>query len=69
MKGWREGMQKVSLTKLQVDKLGLSIAASKRNVDSVLNNENVTLEIEDTALAYSFFHEAERLGVTCKLIM
>jgi hypothetical protein len=37
--GWREGLDKVSLTKLQVDMLGKSLVESKLNVDSLLEDK------------------------------
>lgn len=67
MESWKVGLMKVSLTKLQVEKLNISLKESKDNVDSLLNGEQIALEIEDVNLAEEFFKEAERLGVNCKL--
>ena len=47
MESWREGLQKVALTKLQHEKLGLSLSESKRNVDMLLDDQIIILEIED----------------------
>lgn len=68
LKGWREGFEKVSLTKLQVNMLGKSLKESKLNVDSLLNDEDVSIEIDDVDLADEFLREAEKIGVTCKLL-
>lgn len=68
LESWREGLEKVSLTKLQMDKLGISLKESKSNVDSLLEDEKIILEIDDENLAIEFFKEAERIGVNCKLL-
>lgn len=65
---WREGLEKVSLTKLQMDKLGLSLKESKSNVDSLLEDEKIILEIDDENLAREFLNEAEKIGVNCKFL-
>nr|WP_315154711.1 hypothetical protein [uncultured Flavobacterium sp.] len=68
LEGWREGLEKVSLTKLQMDKLGISLKESKSNVDSLLEDERIILEIDDENLANEFLKEAQKIGVNCKLI-
>jgi len=68
LEGWQEGLEKVSLTKLQIDKLGISLKESKSNVDSLLENEKIILEIDDENLAKEFLEEAQKIGVDCKLI-
>lgn len=35
---WREGLEKISLTKLQVNMLGKTLTESKSNVDSLLDD-------------------------------
>ena len=67
MKGWREGMEKVSLTKLQVELLKLSLKESKSNVDSLLDNDIVIIEIKDAIVAKEFFKKAEDIGVICEI--
>ncbi len=64
---WREGIQSVSLCKMQVEKLGLRLKEAKINVDLLLNDEKVVFEIEDEILAREFILESEKLGVTCSL--
>jgi len=67
LEGWNEGLQKVSLTKLQIDLLGKSLKESKLNVDYLLDDKKVTIEIENLDLANEFIKEAEKIGVICKL--
>lgn len=66
---WREGLEKVSLTKLQVSMLGISLTQSKNNVDSLLNDKKVVLEIDDLDLANEFVKEAENIGVNCEIVI
>lgn len=68
LESWREGLEKVSLTKLQIEKLGISLKKSKSNVDSLLEDEKIILEIDDEILAKEFLNEAEKLGVNCKFM-
>ena len=68
MESWREGIMMVSLTKLQYEKLGLSLYESKRNADMLLEDQIIILEIEDENVAREFFEEADRFGVNCKMI-
>ena len=66
--GWREGLEKVALTKLQVDLLGMSLRESKTNVDSLLDDKKVVIEIDDLELAHEFMKNADKIGVNCRLI-
>jgi len=66
---WREGLEKISLTKLQVDMLGKSLRESKTNVDSLLDNKKVIIEIDNIDLANEFLKEAEKVGVNCELLI
>ncbi|MFB3389575.1 hypothetical protein [Flavobacterium sp. LAR06] len=68
LESWREGLQKVSLTKLQHEKLGISLLDSKTNTDLLLDDRIVILEIEDIEIAKEFLKQAERIGVNCKII-
>jgi hypothetical protein len=65
---WREGLEKVSLTNLQVRMLGKSLSESKKNVDSLLDYRKVILEIESLDLANEFSQMAEKIGVNCELV-
>lgn len=66
---WRDGLEKISLTKLQVRLLGKSLTESKLNVDSLLDDKKIVIEIDDLELAHEFLNEAEKIGVNCKLIV
>jgi len=68
LESWREGLLKVSLTKLQNKKLGMSLIDSKTNTDMLLEDQIIVLEIEDKIIAREFFEEAEKLGVNCKFL-
>lgn len=65
---WRDGFEKVSLTKLQVDMLGRSLRASKMNVDVLLDDKKVAIEIDNIDLANEFLKAAEEIGVNCRLL-
>lgn len=62
MESWRYGLQVVCLTKLQYEKLSLSLLESKRNADMLLEDQIIILEIEDENVAREFFEEADRFG-------
>lgn len=64
---WREGLKKVTLTKLQVGMLGKSLKESKLNVDSLLDGKKIVIEIDNLDLAHKFLTEADKIGVTCTL--
>lgn len=68
LESWREGLQKVSLTKLQHEKLGISLLDSKTNTDLLLDDHIIILEIENIELAQEFLREVERIGVNCKIL-
>lgn len=66
---WREGLEKVSLTKLQRDMLGKSLRESKTNVDFLLSGKNVIIEVETIDLADEFLKEANKIDVDCELLI
>ena len=68
LESWREGLQKISLSKLQNEKLGMSLTDSKKNVDMLLDDHSIIFEIEDEIVAQEFLVEAKRLGVNCKIL-
>ena len=67
MNGWREGLEKVSLTKLQVELLNNSLIESKNNVDKLLEGEKIKLIVEDVKLAKQFILRASEIGVLCEV--
>ena len=66
--GWRDGFEKVSLTKLQMELLNISLKESKKNVDSLLNGEEIILEIGDDSISKDFLEKANEIGVNCKIL-
>ncbi|WP_394776899.1 hypothetical protein [Flavobacterium sp.] len=68
MESWRYGLEKVSLTKLQYEKLGMSLKDSKTNTDMLLDDNVIILEIEDENVVQEFLKEADRIGVNCKIL-
>ncbi|GAA0189776.1 hypothetical protein GCM10009122_50520 [Fulvivirga kasyanovii] len=67
MKGWLEGLEKVSLSLLQVNLLGLSLKESKSNVDLLLDDEEVIIQVGSLELANKFIKEAKSIGVICEV--
>lgn len=66
LESWEEGLEKVSLTKLQMEMLGSSLKAAKSNVDFLLDGKIVTIKIENYSLAQEFLKKSE-LIVSCYL--
>ncbi|WP_338813050.1 hypothetical protein V9L05_17050 [Bernardetia sp. Wsw4-3y2] len=67
--GWEEGMQKVNLTLLQRYEFNIPLGIAKRNVDKLLNDEEVYLEFSDLEETLSFIEKAKNLGVSSITIM
>jgi hypothetical protein len=65
--GWREGMQKVSLTKLQKGYFQMSLREAKTNVDRLLDGKEIEIEVESINQAQSFIQEVKQLGVICEI--
>jgi hypothetical protein len=63
MKSWRSGLEKVTLTMLQIELLKISLKEAKNNVDSLLDNNEVILEIENKKIALEFYEKAGKIGV------
>lgn len=59
--GWREGLQKIALAKLQQELLGLPLKTAKENVDELLDGHSVSLEVADH-LAAELLRRAIELG-------
>lgn len=68
MNGWNEGLDKVALTKLQMEILGMSLINSKNNVDELLDNNVITLNAISVAIAHNFYDSATKIGVICEII-
>ncbi|MGQ8869690.1 hypothetical protein [Myroides sp. TSA_177.3] len=69
LNGWREGLEKISLTKLQMDILGKSLSESKNNVDILLDDKKVIIEVDCLDLATKFLKEADKIGVNCEFLI
>lgn len=67
MTGWRDGMEKVSLSKLQIEYLKVSLSQAKMNVDKLLDGEQIKIEIDDLEAAKKFIKQADEIGVDCLL--
>ena len=68
LESWREGIKGISFVKLQKEILGIGLKESKANFDNLLDDIQITLEIEDEILAQYFLKEADKLGVNCRFI-
>jgi len=68
LESWREGIKAVSFVKLQNEILGIGLKESKANFDNLLDDIQITLEIDDENLAQYFLKEADKLGVICRFI-
>ncbi len=68
MKGWAEGLEKVSLSKLQMEILQIPLARSKKNVDELLDGESIIIEGVDDVTANKFILMARDIGVLCDFI-
>ena len=67
MNGWREGLQKVALTKLQTALLHRPLKEAKANVDQLLEGNTIVFQLENSAAAAFFMAEAQALGASCQL--
>ena len=67
MIGWKEGLEKVSLTNLQTSLFSMSLKEAKENVDKLLDNKEVTIDISSKELAEDFIIKVSDIGVTCEL--
>lgn len=63
LNGWKEGMDKVGLTKLQTELPGITLKMAKANTDQLLNGEEVFIYIADEHTAVRFCHVLDQLGV------
>ena len=67
MNGWRAGMQKVSLSQLQVEFLQIPLKNAKDNVDKLLEGQIIKINVDNEYIATEFVRRAEKLGVDCAL--
>jgi len=64
---WREGLEKVSLTKLQNELLEITLFESKKNVDKLLEGETVRIEMIEMKKAVLFIEKAKIIGAICEI--
>ncbi len=65
--GWEEGMQKISLTKLQTEYFKMSLKEAKMNVDNLLDGEDIEIDIKRKEIAQEFIQKAKEIGVICNI--
>lgn len=61
--GWKDGMQKVAFTKLQVEYLNMSFKDAKLNVDNLLDGGCVIVEIPYKHDIERFIQLSQEMGV------
>ncbi|MBW8521891.1 hypothetical protein K0U91_05340 [Chryseobacterium chendengshani] len=67
LKDWKTGFEKVTLTKLQINILGISLRDAEFNVDSILNGDEVILNVEDEFLAQKFIEKISEIRVNFQI--
>ncbi len=67
MKGYRAGMEKIYLCKLQIGLLKMSLRAAKDNADMLLEGKTIIINVENIDTAKVFIDEANKIGVHCLL--
>lgn len=67
MISWNEGLEKVSLTKLQMECLKLNLKQAKVNVDMLLEGRVINFNVESIDVANEFVKKATKIGVNCVL--
>lgn len=65
--GWREGMQKISLTKLLQEELGLPLASAKDVVDRVLDGSEEIVSLPVRADAEAIAAAMRRHGAIAEI--
>jgi hypothetical protein len=67
IRGWRPGLQKVSLTKLLQQRAGLRLSAAHDCTTRLLAGETVRLELPSLDEADQFVEALERLGAMAEV--
>lgn len=65
MTSWTDGLCKVSLIKLQMNILQISLVDSKKNVDDLLDEKSIVITTRDNEVAKDFIFETKKIGVIC----
>lgn len=64
---WHIGLDKIGLTRAQMNYLNMGLAESKRNVDKLLAGGKITFSFNDKELAESFKQDVESLGAIAEM--
>jgi hypothetical protein len=64
--GWTRGMQTVSLIKAICEYSGASLSDAKAKVESLLDDQPVTIEFPDAGRKEAFRNVATGLGARCE---
>lgn len=67
MSGWEVGLRKIALSELLRSHAGLGLADAKRDVDSLLDGNELAFDFPDEGTARVFLNEATRLGAICAI--
>ena len=62
LRGWKQGIQTISLMRLIMAKCGVGLIAAKTHVDELVGGEPQSFSFADVELAQEFEREALRLG-------
>ena len=66
--GWRPGLQKISMTHVLQERLGLGLKDAKGAVDAVLAGESIAFTLEDSTDAASLVQALVHIGAEVELI-
>ena len=64
--GWNVGFQKVAFTRLMKSEMGLTLEPAKRITDSIMDGEQVELEVPDEQVEHLLSAMAQ-LGARCEV--
>jgi hypothetical protein len=67
-KSWQVGLEKVSLSKLQMSILEIPLKTAKHNVDRLLDGERVIVLARNEEIALHFIEEASKIGAICEIV-
>ena len=67
LKGWEEGLKKVSLAILLKERTSLTLAPAKDCVDRLLDGETVCIEVVSIDEARQLAKEISSLGAICEV--
>jgi hypothetical protein len=66
--GWREGIKKISCTRLVQERLGIGLAAAKAYTDQVLDGERVTVAVDPLDAAIQLADDLNALGMVARVL-